>query len=90
MHKDKRQSSRRKFIKQTAMGGTGLMLANPLQLFSQNNKANYMSNNIKSKGYAATGTSAILTPWSFERRPLGDDDVLIDVKFYLLYNISKY
>lgn len=38
-------------------------------------------NNIKSKGYAATDTSGVLSPWEFERRPLGDNDILIDIKY---------
>ena len=37
--------------------------------------------NTKSKGYAAVDTSGKLAPWEFERRPVGDDDVLIDIKF---------
>jgi len=38
-------------------------------------------NNIKSKGYAAIDTSGKLVPWEFERRPVGDNDVLIDIKY---------
>ena len=37
--------------------------------------------NIKSKGYAAVDTSGTLVPWEFERRPVGDNDILIDIKF---------
>lgn len=37
--------------------------------------------NIPSKGYAGFDTSGKLAPWNFERRPLGDHDVLIDIKF---------
>lgn len=40
-----------------------------------------MSKNIKSKGYAAKDSSGKLTPWEFERRPVGDNDILIDIKF---------
>lgn len=40
-----------------------------------------MNTNIKSKGYAAVDTSGKLKPWKFERRPVGDDDVLIEIKF---------
>ena len=36
---DNNQSSRRKFIQQTAMVGAGLMLGNPLQVFSQTNQS---------------------------------------------------
>ena len=35
---DNNQSSRRKFIHQTAMAGAGLMLANSLPVFSQSNQ----------------------------------------------------
>ena len=49
---DNNQSSRRKFIQQTAIAGAGLMLANPLQVFSQSNQPTVMGSNIKSKGYA--------------------------------------
>lgn len=40
-----------------------------------------MLKNIKSKGYAATDTSGKLSSWEFERRPVGDNDVLIDIKY---------
>lgn len=40
-----------------------------------------MVENIKSKGYAARDESGKLSPWDFERRPLRDDDVLIEIKF---------
>lgn len=36
--------------------------------------------NIQSKGYAAVDTSGKLQPWGFERRPVGDNDVLIETK----------
>lgn len=37
--------------------------------------------NIKLKGYAATDTSGKLSPWEFERRPMGYNDILIDIKY---------
>jgi len=40
-----------------------------------------MINNIKSKGYAAKDKTGKLSPWEFERRPVGDHDILIDIKF---------
>ncbi|MEH0153026.1 NAD(P)-dependent alcohol dehydrogenase [Limibacter armeniacum] len=76
-----RQQSRRKFIQQTAIAGAGLALANPLQLFSQNKTPEVMSQNIKAKGYAAKDASGKLSPWEFERRPVGDDDILIDIQY---------
>src|SRR5258708_4488095 len=74
--------SRRKFIQQTAMAGAGLILASPLQLFSQtNNNTKNMSKNIRSKGYAASDKSGKLSLWEFERRPLGDNDIFIEIKY---------
>ena len=40
-----------------------------------------MEKNIKVRGYAATDDSGVLSPWEFERRPVGDDDILIDIKY---------
>lgn len=77
----KQNNSRRKFIQQTTIAGAGLLLANPLQLFSQPKNEQKMSKNIKSKGYAGTSETAKLTPWEFERRAVGDNDILIDIKF---------
>nr|WP_321453983.1 NAD(P)-dependent alcohol dehydrogenase [uncultured Carboxylicivirga sp.] len=72
------QQSRRDFIKKSAIAGLGasLLLNNPVPVFGSN-----ANKNIKSKGYAAFDTSGILKPWEFERRPVGDNDVLIDVKY---------
>ena len=74
------KQSRRNFMQQSAIAGTSLMLTNPLQLFSQEIKNN-MSNNIKSRGYAAKDASGKLSPWEFERRPVGDNDILIEIKY---------
>lgn len=62
------------------MAGAGLMLANSLPIFSQTNN-NIMAANIKSKGYAGKDVNGTLTSWDFERRPVGDNDVLIDIKY---------
>lgn len=78
---DNNQSSRRKFIQQTAMAGAGLMLANSLPGFSQSNQPVGNGSNIKSKGYAGKDEHGKLTPWNFERRPVGDDDILIEIKY---------
>ncbi len=75
------QSSRRKFIEQTALAGAALIVTNPLQLLSQTNNFKNMSNNIKSRAYAAKDSSGKLSLWEFERRPLGDNDILIDIKY---------
>jgi len=76
-----KQLSRRKFIQQTAALGVGIMLTNPSQLFAETNQTRGTNMNIKSKGYAAVDTSGKLQPWEFERRPVGDTDILIDIKY---------
>ena len=75
------QPSRREFIHQAALAGAGVMLASPLPLFSQANNPNILSSNIKSKGYAANDKSGKLTFWEFDRRPLGDSDILIEIRY---------
>lgn len=74
-------SSRRKFIQQSAVIGAGLMVSSPFQVFSKDNNSDKMSKNIRSKGYAAKDDSGKLSLWEFDRRPVGDNDVLIDVKY---------
>jgi len=77
---ENKHSSRRKFIQQTALASGALLLANPLQLFS--NEINTITmKNIKSRGYAGKNITDPLEQWNFERRPVGDDDILIDIKF---------
>lgn len=73
-------NSRRKFIQQTAIAGAGIVLANPFTLFSQTNTTKIMST-IKSKGYAGKDEEGKLALWNFERRAVGDNDILIDIKF---------
>jgi alcohol dehydrogenase (NADP+) len=73
--------TRRKFIQQASLVGAGVLIANPIQLFSQTNKSNTMSKNINSRGYAGKDEQGTLVSWNFERRPVGDNDILIDVKF---------
>lgn len=72
---------RRTFIKNSTLLGAGLAFAGPMTLFSQNKNSIKMSNNIKSRGYAGTDEKSPLTKWNFERRPVGDNDILIDIKF---------
>jgi len=76
-----KQLSRRKFIQQTAALGAGIMLTSPSQLFAETNQTRGKNMNIKSKGYAAVDTSGKLQSWEFERRPVGDNDILIDIKY---------
>lgn len=75
-------ASRRKFIQQSALTGTGIMLSGPVQLFANDLlKTTLMKDTITTRGYAATDDSGKLSPYEFERRPVGDDDVLIDIKY---------
>ncbi|MBB1087294.1 NAD(P)-dependent alcohol dehydrogenase [Lysobacter sp. SG-8] len=74
---DIHDSSRREFISTSALAGGSLLLGGSMNLFAATRSAE----NIKSRGYAAIDTSGALVPWDFERRPVGDDDVLIDIKY---------
>lgn len=76
---EKRHASRRKFIAQTAAAGAGFFIADPISLIAQANQSTQM--NIKAKGYAARDKSGKLSPWEFERRPLGGNDILIEIKY---------
>jgi len=77
---DAAMNPRRDFIKKTSVLGTGLMLAGASSLFAKD-QLQYDPVNIKSKGYAARDESGKLSLWEFERRPVGDNDILIDIKF---------
>lgn len=72
--------SRRRFIRDSAVVGAGLMFASSSPLFAAIGSARDTNRNIKSKGYAAVDTSGKLRPWEFERRPVGDNDILIETK----------
>lgn len=74
---EKHDLNRRQFMHRTALVGGSALLANTSPLFASERS----SKNLKSKGYAAIDTSGKLVPWEFERRPVGDNDVLIDIKF---------
>jgi uncharacterized zinc-type alcohol dehydrogenase-like protein len=72
--------SRRKFIQRTALAGAGFMLAKTYSVFAATGNA-VLPANIRSRGYAAKDASGQLSPWTFERRPVGENDILIDIKF---------
>lgn len=78
MERNESDASRRDFMKHTVAAGAGLLLANATNLLG---KGAVVNHNIPSRGYAAVDTSGKLKPWTFERRPVGDDDVLIDIKY---------
>lgn len=81
MKENTNNTSRRKFIQQSGMLGAGVLLAGTSQLFAETNKSINMSNNIKSKGYAGKDEHCKLVRWEFERRPVGDNDILLDIKY---------
>lgn len=77
-----KKQSRRDFIRKSAMAGLGasVLLNSPVSAFGQGSSQSG-GENIKSKGYAAFDTSGKLKPWEFERRPVGDNEILIDTKY---------
>jgi uncharacterized zinc-type alcohol dehydrogenase-like protein len=81
MEEKNKHPSRRDFIHRSAMTTAGMMLARPLPIFSQTKDTKPMIDNIKTKGYAGRDKAGKLTLWNFERRAVGDDDILIDIKF---------
>ncbi|UZT99097.1 NAD(P)-dependent alcohol dehydrogenase [Chryseobacterium fluminis] len=81
MEENNNQNSRRNFIQQTALAGAGLMLLNPFDILAQNNQSKNRSKNIKSRGYAGKGENGKLESWNFERRAVGDNDILIEIKY---------
>lgn len=83
---ENKSQSRRDFIQKTAVLGTGILLAGPLNALNKSAEggiwgANTPISNIKSRGIAGFGQEGNLKPWTFERRPVGDYDVLIEIKF---------
>ncbi|MEN5406129.1 NAD(P)-dependent alcohol dehydrogenase [Aliarcobacter butzleri] len=77
---DGKNSTRREFIKNSAIVGAGLMFFKPSDILANENKGYIMNQTIKTKGYAAFDESGVLKPWTFERRAVGDDDILIEIK----------
>jgi alcohol dehydrogenase (NADP+)/uncharacterized zinc-type alcohol dehydrogenase-like protein len=72
-----KEMTRREFLNRSALMGGSLLFTSPMSLLAKTNRAV----NIKTKGYAAVDTSGKLVPWAFERRPVGDDDILIEIKY---------
>lgn len=83
--KSDNKQSRRDFIQKSALAGVGagVLLGNPTRVLAQNKSAKLSidGQNITSRGYAAIDISGKLQPWEFERRPVGDSDILIDIKY---------
>lgn len=74
--------SRRRFSKLSATVGAGMVSAHtdPITPTAQM-KYYYTGGNVKTKAYAAFDESGELRPWEFERRPVGDNDILIEIKY---------
>ncbi len=81
--KQNSNESRRRFLQNTAITGASIILVGGAsqRLFAEENPVADAAKRITSKGYAARDASGKLSPWSFERRPIGDEDILIDIKF---------
>lgn len=73
--------TRREFLKHSgrlALAAAALNLGTS-SLFAKD--ASAANKHIKCKGWAAFDEGGILRPWEFERRGVGDSDILIDIKF---------
>ena len=60
--------------------GAGISSAHSAQA-SDPSAYHYIGGNVKTKAYAAFDESGELRQWEFERRPVGDNDVLIEIKY---------
>jgi len=80
MENNSNNSSRRQFIQLSTLAA-GATLTSPLQMFGQTNNGKSNPKNIQSKGIAGRDTYSPLEPWGFERRPVGDTDVLVEIKY---------
>ena len=75
------ENQRREFVKKTTVLGAGLVFSTiPTIDILANDKGLKMSNTVKTKGYAAFDESGVIKPWEFERRPVEDNDILIEIK----------
>ncbi|NNV54244.1 NAD(P)-dependent alcohol dehydrogenase [Limnovirga soli] len=81
MKQTPKNTTRKNFIQKSALLGAGLMLTSTTKLFSTSKTANSMGTNIKSKGYAGNDELGNMALWNFERRPIGDNDILIEIKY---------
>ncbi len=78
---ENKATGRRDFLKKTVLATAGVALAGRAALQSSSVSAEELNKSIKSRGLAAFDESGELRQWEFERRALGDNDVLIEVKF---------
>ncbi|MDL0089415.1 NAD(P)-dependent alcohol dehydrogenase [Campylobacter gastrosuis] len=76
--------TRRDFVKNSAILGATLSTFGVSAVFGASDKNGGFdpkNANVKCKGWAAFDSSGVFKPWEFERRPVGDDDILIDIKY---------
>ena len=71
--------SRREFLQQMTLAAA--FIAGPVPGFATKNNSQIMSETIPSKGYAGFDKTGKVRLWNFERRAVGDNDILIDIKF---------
>lgn len=67
--------TRRRFIERAAVVSAGTYLTAATATSARATEP------IRCRGYAAFDTTGELRPYEFERRPVGDNDILIDIKF---------
>lgn len=79
--KTRKAQNRRAFIITSGIIGAGSLVAGSDNLLANNSNNKNIAGNIKSRGYAAKDTSGKLSSWQFERRPVGENDILIDIKY---------
>lgn len=80
MENNSNNSSRRNFLKLTSLAA-GTTLVSPLQMFGQTADNTIRTKNIQSKGIAGRDTYSLLELWNFERRAIGETDVLVEIKY---------
>lgn len=76
-------NSRRDFLRRSALAGAGVLFAGRSDLLAATGGAapGSAAARVPSRGYAARDASGHLSPWTFERRALADDEILVDIRF---------
>lgn len=74
-------NTRRDFLRHSAVAGAGALLAGS-DLWAAGGKASAGSAaSVSSRGYAGRNASGPLSPWTFERRALRENDILVDIRY---------
>ena len=75
---EEKNLTRREFVVRSGVViGAGVLLSSPIGSLA----ADVNGSRVRTRGYAAFDTSGKLSPWSFERRAVGDNDILIETKY---------